>query len=318
MQVDLYASERHYLDHALPVWDKLPDEIRGNVYFGRIPRRQEGHTILVAGYKDVGTLAHYPVIYVEHGAGQSYLGLDPSVQPFYSGGPQHRNVVGFICPNEEVVSRWNARYPDKPAVAVGCPRLDPWHAKLRGEPDERTVAITFHWDAQSTGVPETTSAFEDYCQDLPDIIARWRALDWTVIGHHHPRHRRLAEYWRETGLRNLVEYVEDVSEVLDRASILVADNTSVQAEFLSLGRGVVWLNRTSKNGHKYRRDIEHGGRFWHWPTLGGQSVDTPTDLAMLDLSNLPPVTGHPYTFADGRASERAALSVCRIIGASQP
>jgi hypothetical protein len=309
MQVDLYASESHYYDHLRPIWEMLPEGVRGNVYRDRIPRRQVDHTTLVAGYKDVATLAHYPVIYVEHGAGQSYEGLDISVQPFYSGGPQHRNVVGFICPNDEVVARWRARYPDKPAVAVGCPRLDPWHAKLRGEPDERTVAITFHWDAQMTGVPETTSAFSDYLHDLGEIIVRWRADGWTVLGHNHPRHRPLAEFWKSPDMRGLVEYVESVDEILDRASVLVADNTSVQAEFLSLGRGVVWLNRTSTSGHTYRKDRWHGGRFWHWPMLGGQSVDTPTDLANLDLSNLPPVTGHPYAFADGRASWRAASAV---------
>jgi len=306
--IDLVASEPHYRDHLLPIWNALPAELRG-IDWGGGPAERNGHVLMVAGYSDVKRHPHHPVVYVEHGAGQSYIDLDIAVRPFYSGGGQHRNVIGYVCPNDEVAGRWQSRYPDKPTAVVGCPRLDPWHAGDRGECDPRTVAITFHWDAQFTGVPETASAFGYYLPHMVGIIERLRNKGWTILAHAHPRHTALANFWRQPEIKDLgATFVESSDGVLDRAGVLIADNTSVQAEFLSLGRPVVWLNHPS-----YRRDVSHGGRFWQWPTLGGAQVDTGAELLALDLSQLPPVTGHPYAYADGRASQRAAQFVAELV-----
>lgn len=316
--IALVASEPHYLHHLLPIWDLIPDSYKAGEVLGqdgRFRTQRTADVLLVAGYADVKRFPRSHYIYVEHGAGQSYgeptdLHLFRSVRPYYSGGNAHQQCVMFLCPNEEVVSRWLARYPDKPAIAVGSPRLDAWHSGSRCTHEPRTVAVTFHWDAQFTGVPETKSAFSEYHDGLPDVLRRWVSQGWHVIGHHHPRYPAVGEFWRSHELRQIgVEYVADAAEVLDRSAILVADNTSMQAEFLSLGRPVIWLNHSD-----YRPNVEHGGRFWTWPRLaGGPQVDSAASLAAVDLDSLEAPTWHPYAANDGLASQRAAEAICQLL-----
>jgi hypothetical protein len=304
--IDIAYSYKHYRDHLVPIWDEFPEHVRGNDWGEATARGL--NILMVAGYGDVKRHLGMKLIYVEHGAGQSYVGLDPAVQPYYSGGPQHRGVLVHVCPSWEVAERWHQRRPDGPLVVAGCPKLDPWHRGDRGAVEERTVAVTFHWDALWTGVPETSSAFPYYHQHLEAAILKWRSAGWHVIGHAHPRYSALQDFWRWRAREGLVEYVEDSAEVLDRAAVLVADNTSLQAEFLSLGRSVVWVNAP-----QYRRDVEHGGRFWSWPSRAGTSVDSPEELVDLDLSSVPRATWHPYAYVDGRASLRAAWSLREIL-----
>lgn len=307
----LVARYPHYYEHLEPVWAKMPEAVKGDVILGENHRlwtqdRADVFTVnLVAGHADIESAPNFPYIYVEHGAGQAYhlkhLG------PHYSGSRGHNACLGFICPNSEVAGRWLRTYPDKPSAVVGCPRLDPWHAGDRGEPEDRTVAITFHFDAQFTGVPETASTFGWwFAHGLEDALYRWRRAGWTVLGHWHPRYPQLQGFWEQMNRQYGVEVVPSAAEVLDRASILVADNTSMQAEMLSLGRRVVWLN----SPENYRKDVDQGGRFWTWPRMyGGTEVDDERGLRDLVLDDVAPTLGHPYAFADGRAASRASLAI---------
>lgn len=301
--ISLVASESHYLDHLQPIWDKIPDKYKAD----------RGNLILVGGYADVKSNPAKPYIYVEHGAGQSYTDpTDPldfrSTQSYYSGGNGHSFARLFLCPNDEVAERWHERYPDTPTAVVGCPKLDPWHSGARGTPEERTAAITFHWNALFSGVPETGSAFDELFPVLLDAAHRWSQQGWTVLGHSHPRYPAVKEFWCSPEARDAGIEPATAVEVLDRASTIVADNTSMQAEFLSLGRRVVWLN-----SQRYRRDVVHGGRFWDWPEMGGVQVDTPADLLALDLDDVPSTQSHPYAFADGLASDRAAQAIVSLL-----
>lgn len=312
MQVDLVAERPHYRDHILPIWNALPAEVRGTDFGDSIhPGRATGELLLVGGYSDVVRHPHRSVVYVEHGAGQSYVGLPLAAVPYYSPltvTKQHRNVVAFICPNDEVASRWSRSY-DVPTFVVGCPKLDPWHAGLRDQHDPLTVAVTFHWEPTAsvwTAVPELQSAFGHYFSRLAEAATRWTRAGWHVIGHAHPRALNVIDFWRSE-CRDTVEFVHESSEILDRASVLVADNTSVQAEFMSLGRGVVFLNHPA-----YRRDVEHGGRFWQWPMRTGLQIDTPRDLVGLQLDSVPASTWHPYAYADGHATERAVKAILSL------
>jgi hypothetical protein len=80
---------------------------------------------------------------------------------------------------------------------------------------------------------------------------------------------------------------------------------------MSLGRKVVWLNHP-----EYRREVQHGGRFWTWPQRAGVQIDRPESLMQLDLAALERATWHPYAFADGHASERAVSALISILGAA--
>lgn len=303
--IRLVASEPHYLDHLQPIWDKLPDEHK---------REKGGDLILVGGYADVKYNPTKPYIYVEHGAGQSYIApedrdslrLFTSVQSYYSGGKGHSFCKLFICPNEQVAQRWQTRYPDTPVAVVGSPRLDHWH--INNDPDEKTVAVTFHWDALFTGIPETASGFNHYWQSLIPTIRNWKSQGWTVLGHHHPRYPAVSQFWNSKEALDAGVEPATARDVLDRASVLVADNTSMQAEFLSLGRRVVWLNIP-----QYRRDVSHGGRFWDWPEMGGTQIESPDELTELDLESVPVASQHPYSHNDGNASTRAKDAIINLI-----
>jgi hypothetical protein len=267
----------------LPIWDALPDDVK-------LDKWQRGDTLLIAGFPDIRHLN--PYIYVEHGAGQSYQGVNSGG---WSGGEHHHEARMFICPNENVAERWRTRYPDKPAVVVGCPRLDKYHTGYA--PPERTVAFTFHWDCQFA--PETRSAWPHYKDQMHTMVQSYREQGWTVLGHSHPRYADvLSPAWKRLG----VEWTDDP---LRDATVLVADNTSMMAEFLSCGRPVVALNAPW-----YRRDVHHGMRFWEWDVT---YADTALEASQIDLSALRPPAHHPYAFNDGQAAQRASQAILDLI-----
>lgn len=282
------ASFPHYADHLAPIWDALPDNVKGPLTADSL--------ILLAGANDSSSYPSHEYVYVEHGAGQSY-GTD---NPSYSGGAKHDRCRLFIAPHERVGERWRERYPDTSVAVVGCPKLDPWHRGERPTPNGYTVAITFHWDCRF--YPETRSAFDHFSRALPAVVDAYRGQGWEVLGHAHPRiHRRLSRFWPTIG----VEYTESSAEVLDRASVLVADNTSLMAEFLSLDRPVVAMNPPW-----YRRTVEHGERFWDWPL---HHVFDPLELAQVPLDGLQSAGWHPYAYADGRAAQRASEAILEVL-----
>ncbi len=326
-----FASQPHYLAHIDPVWEALPEELRGESWAARphkwgrpLPprqRRPEG-LALVAGYADARRLAPAPCVYVEHGAGQSYDG-DPKGKshPCYSGGRGLQNVRVFLAPNERVADRWRRAYPDAAVEVVGCPRLDRYHRQdggfgghLQGLPlsaaTRPTVALTFHWDAPVC--PEARSAWPHYDAALPALVAAARANGWRLLGHGHPRiWPRLRARWAELG----IEHTADPDRVLAEADLLVADNTSLMFEAAAVGIPIVVLNAPW-----YRRDVCHGLRFWDAGDVGLQ-VDEPSELVATVARALadPPeaadarsrVVMQIYPVLDGRASERAADAIRR-------
>lgn len=176
------------------------------------------------------------------------------------------------------------------------------------------VAVTFHWDCQL--IPETRSAFPHYRAALHDLVNAVRAAGGEVWGHGHPRAwGRLQRTWRTLG----VPLVPDMADVLDGAGVLVADNTSAAYEFASLDRPVITLNAPW-----YRRNVEHGLRFWsHVP---GDQVNDPAELAPVVLRALagpehPHVTAlrrravaHVYDRCDGHAADRAVAAILEVLG----
>lgn len=281
--IRLFARKPHYKDHLRPIWEALPDEYKNT---GELER---GDLLLIAGGPDV---RHgFPYVYVEHGVGQSYKGLDSSG---YSGGSGHDNCRLFICPNEGVASRWVERYPTTPAVVVGCPRLDFYHTVT---PPAKTVAITFHWDC--TLVPETRSAFPHYRKGLKQMVEQFRVQGWTVLGHSHPRYERvLKPVWIKLG----VQFTDDP---LAEAGVLVADNTSLMAEFIALGRPVIALNCPH-----YRKAIWHGERFWDWDVT---YANTAEEAAAIQLDRLRKPEWQSYAYTDGRAAERASRAIISLL-----
>jgi len=292
MKVDAFCSWQHYGDHIAPIWKELPEDVRGQfVVSSRIlSGHMEKHGIetvvarhskaaatamhgdnpmIVAGYADLVKQRRRPVIFVEHGAGQTYVRDDGTIHGGYSGG-RNRNKVGlFLCPNVAVAKRNLQAYPHARAAVVGCPRLDDLHEIRRKSDDEQNaVAISFHWDCQV--VPESGSAFTFFAEQIKEFVRWAKICGVNVIGHGHPKAWiHLQGWWMDQG----VEAVKDWGEVAARSNTLIVDNSSIMFEAAALGMGVVPLESPS-----WRKNVSHGTRFWDYADLG-PSVKPGGDLA---------------------------------------
>lgn len=313
VKVHAYASRAHYLAHLAPVYAALPDDIRGELIG---PRRRymradafAGDFVLVASWVDSQRWARrHRVIYLEHGAGQSYAGDPKAVNHgSYAGGAGHDHTALFLCPSETVADRWRAIYR-APAVAVGCPRLD----DIARAPEPDVAAVTFHWDNPLCN--ESRSALPHYARRLGAVVEDLRAHGVRVLGHGHPRAAgHLKPMWSNLG----VPWVDDLDAVLRQAAVLVADNTSAMYESAALDMPVVALNAPW-----YRSDVEHGLRFWsHVP---GRQCDYPDDLADTVLEQMQGgsaddvdlrrrAAAHAYAAVDGKASVRAAEAIMEVV-----
>lgn len=324
MVVDCLASQGKYATHLAPIWLALDSSERGTFYVvGGLANTidAEGLPGIKLGYPPPGTTptmvagfvdeqqCRRPVIYVEHGSGQSYSD-GGHVDPCYSGSLGHDRVILFLSPGETVADRWRRVYPITPAVAVGVPKLDWWHRQPRRQRNKPpVVAVTFHSEGPLN--PETIGAWSHYDSALPALAAAYPGM----LGHGHPGiWRRIELRWRELG----VEPVADLNEVFARADLLVADNTSALPEAASLGIPLLWLNAPW-----YRRDVTHDSRFWSWPK-GQVTCDEPGDLVAAvgrTIDDPQPVreareamVRSIYVACDGRATERAVAAIRDVSG----
>lgn len=296
MTLDAMAHEPQFLDHLAPVWHALDPSIRGRflvdpglmeratgkgidaepVDWPRLPSqpppRFDGPPMLLASYGDMKVgrrLGYGPFVFMEHGAGQSYAG-DPRrpesvISGSYAGGPDRDDVALFLVPGEHPAKRWRDAYPNARVEIVGCPRLDSLPERVPNG-DWPVIAISFHWDTPMRMGPEGQNALGEYLPALGPL-----ADHYNVIGHAHPkgdwpeRMRRIYDRYR-------IPFVRDFDDVCRRADVYVCDNSSTIYEFAATGRPVVLLN-----SQHYRRDIEHGIRFWDAAHVGVQ-CDRPADL----------------------------------------
>lgn len=313
-----YASRDHYLAHLLPVYEALPADLRGELIGprGGDPWRTRKERlvgvddlVLVASWVDSQRWTRRKVIYLEHGAGQTYDG-DPEAAGHgsYSGGAGHDHTVLFLCPSETVAGRWRARY-DAASAVVGCPRLDGLIGRRAQNRADDVVAITFHWD--NPLCPESRSAYAHWRTALPDVVAELQAEGLRVVGHGHPRWgRTMRQAWAAMG----VAYAEDLDAVLAEATVLVADNTSAAYEAAALDIPVVSLNAPW-----YRRDVEHGLRFWsHVPgfevdgpeqDLAGHVVMEATSGGAESAEHRARAAAYAYSAVEGRAARRAVEAI---------
>lgn len=278
MTIDATASQSQYVDHLLPVWQALPAEARGTFYACTRPvwkyalslgidatlgaPREPGNPLVFAGHHDM-TEAHPSrrLAYLSHGTDQTYEG-DPIMRrnPSYSGGRDRERVSLFLVPNEASAAKERALYGSARVEVIGCPRLDPFPPSVR--PSGRlVVACAWHWDLRMCA--ETRWAWPDWHRR---VLAELRDdPSVTLLGTGHPRAwGQLGRWYDQQG----IEAVRDPNVVLQRADVVVADNTSLMWEAMACGVGVVALN-----ARWYRRDVEHGLRFWErcpqpslWPT----------------------------------------------------
>jgi hypothetical protein len=290
--MDFLASASQYRDHLAPIAEEI-----GGTFVSRIEANADEGLLVVASARDLRTTKR-PAIFVEHGSGQTYRGIRLAAYP---GGDHRERVRLFICPSNRVAAANRARYVDAKTIVVGCPKLD----RFAGwTPTGTEVAIGFHWPCRV--VPETYSAFSFYSEALSGLVSHFGS----VVGTFHPRWGdALLKPYRESGIK----VVRPFEEVVKRASVFITDNSSAGWEAMALGIPVVWLNAPW-----YRKDVEHGLRFWEFANAGVQ-VDEPAGLVAgveLALEDPAPVRRRRreavraiYGEMDGKASYRAARAI---------
>lgn len=292
--IDFLSTERAYDDHLLPIWRALPVESRGNWYargfaeqhlydlgVKTTPGDPSGNTgpIVVASFTDLQIVRHgrysagRPLVFLEHGAGQTYRRWPESDEhdrhQSNAGGRAREGVSLFLCPNE-MVAELNA--PLGKTEVIGCPKLPDLRRARARRHDMRgpaspmpTVAFSFHWHNTQQG-PEADWAWPPYEEAVREFVKAHRR-DVRILGHGHPRIWN--PHWLETWTHLGVEPVEHFVDVVAQSDLLVADNSSIIFEACAVDLPVLLLNAPY-----YRKDVEHGLRFWEYADVGPQ-VDKP-------------------------------------------
>lgn len=280
MQLDVICSQSQYWDHLIAVYLGMPPHLRGKVHIPTsrgldkiltkhgVPWTTDRagpseNPILSASGNDLAYVKGRPVILTEHGAGQRYSGWD---DPAYAGGPDREKVTLFLHPRDETASRDAARYPDAHVAVVGCPKLDRYVRQVKARPKRPVIAFAWHWDV-TKGPPEARSAWDHYGREMLANVAQWWDVD-NLLGHSHPRSWRQSGDYRTVGIRLAPSF----DQVIEEADVLLVDNSSTAYEFAACDRPVVLLNAPW-----YRRDVEHGLRFWEAADIGPQ-VDGPDQI----------------------------------------
>lgn len=317
--IDTFTGQPHYFAHVAPVARRLgltvqvgariadtasyPD-LRIEPYAAGPARPARRHdTALVMGPADIREAVRFGwkrIAYLCHGVGQDYNRLLAAAAPGESIPWDRVEVV--LLPSEFAGERFEPLCPSAEKVVVGQPKLDAYAALE--PPSGRVVALSFRWGHKRA--PEASGAFDHYSDDLGALRAYLAAHGVQVLGHGHPRiFDDLAPVYRAAG----IEPVADFAEVVERAGVYACDNSSTLFEFAALDRPVVVMNAPW-----YRREVEHGGRFWRWADVGEQ-VEGPGALgpAIVRAFDVDPqatrrreVVAEVLPHADGCAAERAA------------
>lgn len=245
----LWETWPHYGRHLLPIAAELARRGVGYQYVKApdVPVPDPDAVLVAAAYRDlIRQRRHWRArVLVEHGVGQSYRGGG-------RGRTHHAYSNGNRDPYDLLLSPGPAcrDAAAREVVDVGLlPRA--WRAVV---PD--LVAFAWHWPCHVS--PEAGTARHAYRHVLDQ---RDRVCDLDVLQHKHPRWLRSPGDWPDT--TNLV---------VERAAVLVADNTSLMFELAAYDVPIVVVNDPS-----WRRTVEHGKRFWEWADVGEQ-VNHPVEL----------------------------------------
>ena len=330
-RIDFYATHIQYLDHILPVWEKLPERNKGNFYVSyKLHKYLEKKDIEIENQNPIINLnsennaerlmycaSHInlqnarerygrKVIYTEHGVGQSYSGIK---HKSYIGGERAR-VVAIFVPGEKQAAQQEYYYPTIPVYPIGVPKLDKYHAAKKKPKNENTVCVSFHWDCQL--LPETRSAFIYYKSALAQLAKMDK--EYNLVGHGHPNQKsRFEKFYQSIG----IPFIDNFFDVIDEASLYVCDSSSTIYEWISLERNVVLLNAPF-----YRRDVEHGMRFWEHADMGiNCNKKKELNDSIIEALNRPndfderrkEIVSDVFATTDGNASQLAADAIVEII-----
>lgn len=289
-RVNVFAQERHYLEHLTPTLHQVHPENRGLVVVPeplKIDAIREGHRVisydpkyalgvnrtvlrysdpvtslaLVASHTDqaVAEQMGFPAVRQEHGIGQTYEG---EANSSYAGSPTHGRLFAYLAPGYHPYLKNKKKYPEKMAHMTGLPLLDRYK-EMKEFPN--VVGFVFHWD--NTVRPETRATWPFWKNAISEL-----SQERSVKLHCHPREKQrfFREFLVPQGLTHL--WVETLEELHESVNVVCGDNTSAVFILGALGHPMVLLNAPS-----YRRSVEHGLRFWDCEDAG-PNCEQPTRL----------------------------------------
>lgn len=315
--VDAVATQSHYLDHLLPIWEALPIEARGYLSTPEPLRAgidvgtdgPRGDIVLVASWGDAQTCRMWrKVALMEHGVGQTYRESGVVTHAAYAGADRCDRIDLFLCPNQRVAGLNRTACPDARIEVIGDPYLDRLqHTVVRNPVFD--VGFTWHWDCRfgpdEPQIPELQCTFAWWEPAVRGVAERW-----SVLGTAHPRAQAsLFARYRRMGVPTETAFDRFVSS----AKVLVCDNSSAMFHAAALGIPVVVLNHP-----EYRRNVDHGLRFWEYADIGPQ-VDRLENLSDVIADVLDHPDGHAeraseivrdlFPFRDGLATQRAVAAL---------
>ena len=175
--------------------------------------------------------------------------------------------------------------PNASRVVVGSPAVERLARQRRSPADERQPVFTCHWQMH-LGVPEAGSAF-------PWALAVLHRMPGDTLVHAHPKLQRRMIVQARAIMR---PFEPDWDRAALRAGVLVADNTTVMWEALSVGIPVVAMTPPGWND-----DARHG-----FPRFGVDRVRLPTirtagdtDRAIAEAVATEPPDPHVYDVIEG-------------------
>lgn len=334
-KIDAIATYVHYAEHMLPIWLSIPEELRGTFYaskkterflkskkvqavvFARRNRKVplSDNLTLVASFRDlkIANMSKRATVYMQHGTGQAFQGS--------TGGntghiPTRHDAVSntqlYLTPSSYHIDQM-APYTKAPIVPIGCPKLDVWHTQPeKPKSDPPVVALAFHWDRHT--FPETRSAWDFYKPHFNLLTDMRDAGEIELLGHGHPLMR---DVFMPVYRRHKIPFAKYFTEVLEKADILLNDASSVLFEFASLDRPVVVLNTPW-----YRKDVEHGLRFWEHANIGIQVDNPETELQAAIRNSLAydpnkeqrhAAVQAAYEYTDGSCAEKAVEAILEVL-----
>lgn len=333
-RIDFFTWARHHFDHLIPIWSEIPNSFKGNFYIStHIHSKEEFHIpiysnpnkfifsdnisklinrvksskalLVVADLNKSLNEIKRPTVLVSHGAGQTYISKEYEYQSI----ALRKHIVLDIVPNKYMKKVIINSLHGNEVRVVGCPKLDFWHKNFKKPINHKPViAISFHFDRKL--VSETRTAFPHFKSGLVKLANYSREKGWRILGHGHPLIiDELTPYYEELGF----EIVRNFNDVMSMADVYICDNSSTLYEFASTDRSVVVLNAPW-----YRREVEHGLRFWEHADVG-VNCDSPEDLipaieeALKDSEEQKKLRRKSvqavYEVTDGTASKKAAKAI---------
>ena len=326
-KIDFLATEEHFAEHLLPLYHKLPEKHKGNFYTTQqatnVPwsthdnrveiikkinsSNKERLLFLASLLTDIAEKINRPIGWINHGAGQTY---DTAKWRY----KDHNNLHLCICSNEHYYNYVLNNSKCRNIAIIGTPKLDKWYNYKKPKNDMPIIAISFHHDRQACS--ESMSAFPHFEEVLPQLFTQQK---WKILGHGHPRMiDKLIKIYNQYN----IEYTKDFDEVLRRADLYICDHMSTLYEFATVdNKPVVVLNAPW-----YRRDVEHGLRFWEHSDVG-INCNNPEDLfdcieealedkpeqQMLRQKCLNAV----YKYRDGKCTDRAVDELIKLVNSRE-